>query len=184
MDSAPTSAIPDAEPKGPEAARFSLRSAGYCVVCDRIVELGAGGECPSGHPAAAVSAVVPLRPEEPVPSLPRFNLAAFLLPPVWGPAHGQWVGVLFLPIWVFADNVAATLGRGNIAVAGVAIVLPATVAFQAYFAKRANGLAWRRAAGRLSIEEFVRRERLWAFVCAPIGVALLCWALYYRLVLA
>jgi len=59
-----------------------------------------------------------------------------------------------------------------------------TIAFQAYFAKRANGVAWRRVAARVSIDEFVRRERVWALVCVPIGGALLAWALYYRLVLA
>jgi hypothetical protein len=179
-----TPPIISAEHLGPEAARFTLRSAGYCVLCDRIVEVGNSGACPKGHPAEAVSAVVALGPDEAVPSLPRFNFAAFALPPVWGPAHGQWVGVIFLPIWIFADNVASTLGRGNIAVAGALVVLPATVAFQAYFAKRANGLAWRRVAGRRSLNEFVRKERLWALACVPIGVALLGWALYYRLVLS
>jgi len=180
----PASEATGPEPQGPEAARFSLRSAGYCVACDRIVELASDGSCPKGHPRAAVTAVMPLGPDEPVPRLPRFNFAAFALPPVWGPAHGQWVGVLFLPIWVFADDVASTLGRGNMALAGAAVILPATFAFQAFFAKRANGLAWRRVAGRMSVDEFARRQRLWAMVCVPIGLALLGWALYYRLVLA
>jgi hypothetical protein len=149
-----------------------------------MVEVAADGGCPEGHPPAAISGVIALGHAEPVPTLPKFNFAAFALPPVWGPAHGQWVGVLFLPIWIFADNVASTIGRGNIALAGVLVVLPATFAFQAYFAKRANGLAWRRVAGRLTIEEFTRRERLWAYACVPVGMALLGWALYYRLVLA
>ncbi len=27
--------------------------------------------------------------------MPRFNIAAFLLPPVWGPAHGMWAAIVF-----------------------------------------------------------------------------------------
>lgn len=172
------------EPKGPEAARFNIRSAGYCVICDRIVEREPDGTCPKGHPAAALAGSVPLRPGDPVPSLPRFNWAAFALPPVWGPAHGQWVGVIFLPIWLFVDNALSVAGR-SLGTAAVAVVIVAlTLAFQAFFAKRANGVAWRRVCDRVGVEEFSRRQRLWAYACVPIGLALLAWGIYYRFVLA
>jgi len=42
--------------------------------------------------------------EEFMRGLPRFNVAAFLLPPIWGPAHGFWVTILYYPIWLFVDN--------------------------------------------------------------------------------
>lgn len=171
-------------PSGPEAARLQLRSAGYCVLCDRIVERQSDGRCSAEHPAAALSGHIPLVAGEQIPSLPRFNWAAFALPPVWGPAHGQWAGIFFLPIWLFADSVASTAGRGPIALVVAVLVLVGTLAFQAYFAKRANGVAWRRVAARVSVDEFVRRERVWAYVCVPIGAALLAWGLYYRLALA
>ena len=36
--------------------------------------------------------------------LPRFNIGAFLMPGIWGPAHGFWVCILFYPLYVFIDN--------------------------------------------------------------------------------
>ncbi len=142
------------------------------------------GTCPVGHPAAALSGAIPLDADEPLPQLPRFNIGAFALPPVWGPAHGQWVGAIFLPIWLFADSAIAAASRGGIARIGAVLVAVLTLAFQAFFAKRANGVAWRRVSDRMGIDQFVRRERVWALVCVPLGLALLGWAFYYRLVLA
>ena len=37
--------------------------------------------------------------------LPRVNLGALFLAPVWGPAHGMWAAFLFFVAWLFADNV-------------------------------------------------------------------------------
>ncbi|HSK46729.1 MAG TPA: viscotoxin-A3 [Coriobacteriia bacterium] len=184
MDDPATSAEAALEPKGPEAARLRLRTAAYCVLCDRIVERSADGCCPEGHPPAALTGSIPLASDEVVPSLPRVNWGAFALPPVWGPAHGQWVGVLFLPIWLFTDSVASTASRGPVALVAAVLVLLLTVAFQFYFAKRANGVAWRRVADHVSVEEFIRRQRRWTVACVPVGVALLGWGLFYRFVLA
>ena len=36
--------------------------------------------------------------------LPRVNLGALLMAPVWGPAHGIWASILFYPAWLVADN--------------------------------------------------------------------------------
>ncbi len=175
----------DEVPAGVEAARLVLRSAGYCVLCDRIVERAGNGGCPAGHPAAAVSGQIELDGDEPVPQLPRFNLAAFLVPPVWGPFHGQWIGVIFLPIWLFADSViASSMGRGAAAAAGGVFLVAATLAAQAFFAKRANGVAWRSVADRVSVPAYVRRERVWALVSIPLAAVLLGGGVYYRLVLA
>jgi hypothetical protein len=154
------------------------------VVCDRIVERQPDGTCPAGHPPDTLTGAVPLEAGQPVPQLPRFNVAAFFLPPVWGPAHGLWVGAIFLPIWLFADGAVASASRGGIAAIGGVAVGVLTFAFQLFFAKRANGLAWSRVCDRMGIDQFVRRERVWAFACVPLGIALLGWATYYRLVLA
>ena len=37
--------------------------------------------------------------------VPRFNVGAFFMPGIWGPAHGLWVSILFYPLWLLADNV-------------------------------------------------------------------------------
>ena len=35
---------------------------------------------------------------------PWLNIGALLMPPIWGPAKGIWVTILWYPLWVFADN--------------------------------------------------------------------------------
>lgn len=165
-------------------ARLELRSVGYCVICERLVERGLDGRCPAGHVPEALHGQMLLAADEPVPVLPRFNLAAFLIPPIWGPANGQWVGALFLPIWLFADSaiVSAVLRGGWMWIAAV-VVACGTLGFQYFFARHANGVAFRRLIGRVSVDEYLRRQRLWAVAAVPAATLLLGWAVYYDLVL-
>ena len=44
------------------------------------------------------------REEKFLEGIPRLNVGALFLPPIWGPAHGMWAALLFYPIWLFADN--------------------------------------------------------------------------------
>ena len=62
------------------------------------------------------------------------------------------------------------------------MVVGCTLAFEAFFAKRANGLAYRRVCDRMSVEEYVRRERVWAIASVPAAAALIGWALWFHLV--
>jgi len=172
---------------GLEAARLPMRSAGYCVLCDRIVERGTDGQCSRrpDHPARALGGTIVLSDTDPVPQLPRFNFGAFLVPPIWGPAHGQWAGAIFLPVWLFMDSVVGSaIGRGSGAAAGAVVIVTLTLGAQAWFAKRANGLAWRRVSDTVSIAKYARRERIWALALVPVAIAAVGWAVYFRLVLA
>jgi hypothetical protein len=167
-----------------EAARIdALRTAGYCVACDRIVERLPDGTCPNGHARDAIAGRIVLAGDEPVPSLPRFNIGAFVLPPIWGPAHDQWVGAIFLPIWLFMDSILATANAGGIPTQiGAPLVVTVTLALQAFFAKRANGLAYRRVCDKMSVAEYVRRERWWAIACVPVAAILVAWAVWFDFV--
>lgn len=166
-------------------ARFELRSAGYCVLCDALVERNFDGACPSGHVAEAVQGRMRLADDEPVPTLPRFNLAAFLMPPIWGPAHGAWAGGVFLPIWLFADSIIVSAARrGGVGLwIGAALVMAATLGFEYFFARRASGVAFRRVMHKMSAEEFLRRQRTWAIASIPVALALIGWGVYFDLVL-
>ena len=152
------------EPQGIEAARLRLRYAGYCMRCDRIVERSSDGSCAAaGHDPDLVYGRIRLASDEPLPSLPRFNIGAFLIPFIWGPAHGQWAGFFFLPIWLFADNTIRSARQvGGVLVWASAAVVALTLGFQFYFAWRANGLAYRRVCDTMSVEDFSRRQRIWA----------------------
>ncbi len=166
-------------------ARLDLRTAAYCVLCDALVERRPDGTCAADHPAQALTGRIVLEAEAPVPSLQRFNLAAFLIPPIWGPAHGIWAGAIFLPIWLFADSVivsAVRYGeRGQLL--GAALVVLATLAFEYFFARRANGVAFRRVMHKLTAEEYALRQRTWAMVAIPVAAALIGWGVYFDTVL-
>jgi hypothetical protein len=125
-----------------------------------------------------------LSADEPVPVLPRFNLAAFLIPLFWGPVNGQLVGALFLPIWLFADSaITSAIQRGGWMWIAAVVVACGTLGFQYFFARHANGVAFRRLIGRVSVDEYLRRQRLWAIVAVPVAALLLGWAIYFDVVL-
>ena len=44
--------------------------------------------------------------------IPRVNVGALFLPPIWGPAHGIWITILWYPIWLFADTTFYAAARG------------------------------------------------------------------------
>lgn len=107
---------------------------------------------------------------------PRFNWGAFLLPPIWGVAHGQWWGVFFLPAWVFVDNMLrgpAVLGPWTIVIG--AAMGGATLGLQAVYARTANVVAARRIGERAAFEVFLRRQRAWAVAGAAVIVAMIAW---------
>ena len=45
------------------------------------------------------------RAREMLKAVPKFNIGALFMPPIWGPAHGWWLAIVFYPLWLFADNV-------------------------------------------------------------------------------
>jgi hypothetical protein len=167
---------------GLDEAVIEMRVIGHCAMCDRIVERADDGSCPEGHPAEAVTGRVLLGPHDDVPVLPRFNLAAFLIPPIWGPAHGQWVGAIFLPMWLFVDSIIGSAGAGGMATRVASyLVIATTLAFQAFFAKRANGLVWRRIADRTTVADFAKRQLIWAVASVPAAAIIVGWAVWFHM---
>lgn len=117
-------------------------------------------------------------------NVPRLNIGALMLPPIWGPAHGFWITILFYPAWLFADNsfYAAYTNPSplsiGLALAVFAILLGLTVAF----AVVSQPFAAHRAVARgMSKEAYLRRERAWAVACALVGLALIGGATYFNL---
>lgn len=116
--------------------------------------------------------------------MPRFNIAAFLMPPIWGPAHGMWVTIFFYPLWLVADNVfyGAYEEPSVLAIILASIVfiilLGITIAFaiisQPFAAHRAESMG-------VSRETYLRRERWWILASAILAVLMLALATYYNL---
>lgn len=112
--------------------------------------------------------------------LPRFNWGAFLMPPIWGVAHGQWAGVFFLPAWAFVDNVLRAERAFGVwsVVLGVLMVF-ATLGLQFAFARNADRVAWRRASGRIDLATYLRNQRYWAIGCALLAAGMAVWVYAY-----
>lgn len=118
--------------------------------------------------------------------LPRFNIGAFFLPPIWGPAHGIWITVLYYPAWLFLDNMLYTAYANPttinavLAVSILAIYIAVTAAFailsQPYAAHRAEDMGKTR-------EQYLKSERIWAVVCILVGLLMIAFASYYNVFL-
>jgi hypothetical protein len=145
-----------------------------------MVERRPDGSCPQGHAPAAVSGRIELSPGERVPVLPRFNWGAFFMPPIWGIAHGLWAGAFFVPLWAFVDSaIRSTVDKPIGWRLAAWATLVGTVAFQYEYARKANRLAWRRASERLSLDAYLRRERIWAVAMGVLLAVFVLWGYAY-----
>lgn len=170
---------------------------GYCVECNKLVRRCENAQCPAGHPAQAVAGAIDVAQEEEVPTLPKFNWAAFFMPPLWGASHGAVIaGLIVLPLWIFMDSVLQSavyrvnaqtplVSRiGTYAITGVIVV--ASLALMVWFGKTAWGIAWRRTYGdgvsTIPLETFIKRERAWSWICIPFFVLIVGCAIYYWIV--
>lgn len=122
--------------------------------------------------------------EEFLRGMPPINIGAFLLPPIWGPAHGMWATIIFYPLWLLADNTfyAAWAERTPLAVGVAGLVFFMLVVLTLAFARVSQPFAAHRAIARgVSKAEYLRRERIWAVACAIVGAIMLAAATYYNL---
>ena len=118
--------------------------------------------------------------------IPRMNIGALFLPPIWGPAHGIWATILFYPLWHFADNVvyAAFSQRTALSIVVAVLVFASLTAGTVVFAILRQPFAAHRAASRgVSKQTYVRRERIWAYVSVIAGCAMIVAATYYNVVI-
>ena len=116
--------------------------------------------------------------------MPRFNLAAFLIPPVWGPVHGFWITILFYPAWVLLDNViyasveAPSILSIVIAVLSVALIIGVSLVFSLV----SQPIAAHRAEEKgLSREQYLRRQRIWNVVSIVVAIVFVSLATWYNI---
>lgn len=116
--------------------------------------------------------------------LPRFGLGAFLLTPIWAPAHGFWIAVLLYPAWVFVDSLfrQAYLQQTAWSWVVAALICLATVGVSAWIAVSGQRNAYLRVAGKVPLKTYLARERIWNILSVPVAIAVLAFATYYNLV--
>lgn len=116
--------------------------------------------------------------------LPKLSIGALFMPPIWGPAHGIWATIFFYPLWIFADSCfMAAYKQGGIAILFAVLVGLGTALVTVWFAVTSQKPAYLRVADRVSIEVYLRRERIWAIVSIAIALILLFAATYFNLFL-
>lgn len=118
--------------------------------------------------------------------VPRLNIGALFLPPIWGPAHGLWVAIVFYPLWLVADTcfVNAVAERTPLAVTLGLIVLAGLTAVTFAFATISQKYALMRALSLgVSKETYCKRQRIWAFASVAVGLVMIAAATYYNLFL-
>ena len=123
--------------------------------------------------------------QELLEGVPFFNIGALLLPPIWGPAHGTWLTVLWYPVWIFADDMFYSAWKYPSAFTIVLAVLTFVILLGAtlLFARLMQPHALHRAIeekGKTK-EQYLRQERIWAIVSVFVGAALIAGATYYNL---
>lgn len=116
--------------------------------------------------------------------VPRLNVAAFLMPAIWGPAHGIWVAILYYPLWLVADNcfVNALVARTPFAIALALVVAVGLLLMTTAFSIISQPFALHRAVEMgVSKETYLRRQRIWAVAMAAVALVAVCAATYYNL---
>ena len=122
--------------------------------------------------------------EEYLEGMPPINIGALLMPPIWGPAKGLWLTILWYPLWIFADNCLFTWwsqGTPLATIVGIltlVFLIAATVGFARLSAPYAALKAVQKGKTK---EEFQRGERMWIVIGAIIAVLFLAVATYYNL---
>ena len=117
--------------------------------------------------------------------LPRINIGALLMPAVWGPAHGQWVSIFFYPLWLLADTcfTNAVVYANPLAIILAVVVFLGTAAITVVYASTAGRLAYIRVAGKVPVEKFLAKERVWVVVSALIALLFIGFATWYNLII-
>lgn len=116
----------------------------------------------------------------------RVNVGALFLPPIWGPAHGLWIAIVFYPLWLVADTcfVNAFAEQTPLAVTLGVVVFAALTAVTFAFATVSQKYALMRALSMgVSKETYCKRQRIWAFVSVAVGLAMIAAATYYNVFL-
>ncbi len=116
--------------------------------------------------------------------IPRLNIGALFLPPIWGPAHGIWITILFYPIWLFADNAfyAAFTEQTPMSIIFAAIIFVSLAAVTVVFSILGQPYAAHRAAEKgLTKGEYLKRQRVWAIVSVIVACVMIALATYYNL---
>lgn len=122
--------------------------------------------------------------EEYLEGMPPINIGAMLMPPIWGPAKGLWITILWYPLWLFADNcLYAWWSQGTmlatiVGILTLVLLLALSIGFGRLSAPYAAVKAVQKGKTK---EEFQRDERRWIVISAAIALVFFVVATYYNI---
>lgn len=118
--------------------------------------------------------------------LPPVNLGAMLMPPIWGPAHGIWITILYYPAWLLIDNLlyGAYMNPSPLTVILAIIAALILAGVTIIFARASQVYALRRDLSRgKTKEQYKKRQVIWAVAMGVLAAVMLGAATYYNLVI-
>ena len=118
--------------------------------------------------------------------LPSVNLGAMLMPPIWGPAHGIWITILYYPAWLLIDNLlyGAYMNPSPLTVILAIIAALILAGVTIIFARASQVYALRRDLSRgKTKEQYKKRQVIWAVTMGVLAAVMLGAATYYNLVI-
>ncbi|WP_251198105.1 viscotoxin-A3 [Anaerotardibacter muris] len=124
--------------------------------------------------------------EELMKGLLPINLGALFMPPIWGPANGIWITILYYPLWLFADNLfyEALMNPTTLSVVFAIVVAVLLAVVTIVFARVSQGYACERAINMGKTKEwYIKRQRVWAVAMGILAVVMIAAATYYNLVI-
>ena len=116
--------------------------------------------------------------------MPRVNIGARVMPPIWGAAHGMWATIIFYPLWIVADTcfVNAIAFHTPVAIALGILVFAMLTAGTVAFSVASQPFALHRALSRgVSKETYLKRQKIWAVASVVVGLIAIALATYYNL---
>jgi hypothetical protein len=114
------------------------------------------------------------------------NLGALFMPPIWGPANGIWITILYYPLWLFADNLfyEAFTNPTTLSVVFSIVVAVLLAVVTVIFARISQGYACERALRMGKTKEwYIKRQRVWAVAMGLLALIMIVLATIYNLVI-
>ena len=113
----------------------------------------------------------------------KFSIGAFVMPPIWGAGHGQFIVLLLYPLWIFVDDMimSAVKGANALNVIGSILMVAGMIAISYGYAITAPKVGYWRVKDKVSPEEYARKERIWDIAMIALAVVMFAAATVYNL---
>lgn len=118
--------------------------------------------------------------------LPKVNIAAAVMPAIWGPANGSFITILFYPLWVFVDDLiySAYITQTPFAIILAAISVVVIIVVSLFYGATAQKSAYIRALTKgKTKEQWLASQRIWSVAMIILAIIAVVLATYFNIVI-